>query len=869
MFGARRAEVELEEEIEAHLALLVDRFLARGMERTEAVYAARRQFGGLTEMKEGIRERRGFALMDELFQDGKYAFRQFRKSLGFMAVAVTVLALGVGANTAMFSVINATLLRPLPYPEPSRVTWIGETLKGNSTDEVTLTPDFLDWRDHNQVFSGMAAFNLLTRTLTNAGEAEQLHTAKASCTLLPILGVQPVIGRNFSQKEDQKGNDQVALISYGLWLKRFGGERRVLGRTLALDDRVYTIIGVLPASFYFPSSVAVDVITPLGKDEESEMKRGNGTTIVHDVVGRLQPGVTVHQARAQMEAIESHIAPPSFMSGAKLSVRVVPLQSQLVGSLRSSLGILLGAVGFLLLMGCANLSNLMLSRSIARQREIAIRSSLGASRSRLVRQMLIESMALAGLGCVAGLVLAFCTRGMFLRLLHQTIPGLNALPLDWRVLSFALSSACLSALLFGLGPALLSSGVQIAASLNTGGRRIWGRRGRQMWLNALASTQIAIAIVLLCGCGLMLRSFWSLRYRALRFPTDHLLTAQIHLGKAKYADSAAQISFVTRLLDYVRALPGVDGVAVGELPPGDGHATNGFAIEGRAPQPEGQKPVARSYAVDPTYFHVLRIPLLKGRVFSEDDRATTLPVAVVNETFARRNFPGENPIGKRLHLVRDAPWALIVGTVADVQTAGLAATPESVIYFPYLQVGSLTDDVGILVHTTFNPAYIEPALRKQVAKLDLQQPIAGIQSMDQRLDESVARPRLATILLTFFAALGVVLASVGLYGVMSLLVRGRLQEIGTRLAIGARPVDVLGMVLRRSLQITAIGIAGGVCCAFVLTRFLKSMLYNISVTDPVTIGGVITFLALVALAASCVPAYRASQVDPARTLRVE
>jgi predicted permease len=511
MFRARRRDQELDDEIREHLDMLAARFVGQGMEPAEAFDAAKRQFGGVTQTKEAIREHRGIPVIEDFIQDGRFALRQFRKAFGFTAVAVSVLALGVGANTAIFSVINAVLLRPLPYSEADRLVWIGETLKGNSTEQVTLTPDFLEWRDHNTAFTGMAAFNPFTRTLTNVGNALQLHTAKASSTLLPILRVQPLLGRNFSQKEDQKGSDHVALISYRLWQKCFGGERGVLGRSITLDDRAFTVIGVLPSSFYFPSSASIDAITPLGKNEQAEMKRGDGITIVHDVIARLKPNVTLNLARAQMETIESHTAPPSFMSGLKMTVRVDLLRSRFVGSLRSSLFVLLCAVGFLLLLGCANLSNLLLSRAITRQREMAIRSSLGASRSRLIRQMLVESMALASLGCGAGLVLAFCTRGILLRLLPQTIPGLEVLSLDWRVLSFAVLSACISAFIFGLGPALLSSGGPIAQRLTTEGRRIFGRTGQQIWLNALASTQIAIAIVLLCGGGLMLRSFWNLK----------------------------------------------------------------------------------------------------------------------------------------------------------------------------------------------------------------------------------------------------------------------------------------------------------------------------------------------------------------------
>lgn len=820
-------------------------------------------------MKESIRERRGIPAIEQLLQDSGYAFRQLRKALGFTIVAVSILALGVGANTAIFSVINAILLKPLLYPEANRLVWMCETLKGNSTDQVTLTPDFLEWRDQNHVFGGIAAFNILTRTLTNVGEPMQLRTAKASYTLLPVLQIQPLLGRNFSRHEDQKGNDQVALISYELWQSSFGGKRDVLGRSLVLDDRVYTVTGILPPIFRFPSAESIDVITPLGKNEATEMKRGDGTTIVHDVIARLKPGITLNQARAEMETIEAHIAPPSFMSGLQMTVTVYSLRSRFVGSLRASLFALLGAIIFLMLMACANLSNLLLTRSIARHREMAIRASLGASRWRLIKQLFIESLILALLGCAAGLVLAFCTRGLLFRLVPQSIPGLAILPLDWRVLSFALITTLASAFVFGMGPALLGSAAPIAPSLAGEGRFFFPRARRQVWLNLLASIQIAIAVILLAGAGLMLRSFWNLRYRDLGFQTQHLLTAQLHLGKAKYSDSVAQISFLDNLLSKITGLAGVEDAALGNLPPGNGHATNGFAIEGRAQQPRGQQPVARSYAVSPNYFRVLQVPLLKGRGLAQTDTADKPRIAVVSETFAHRNFRGEEPLGRRLRLERNDPWSTIVGVVADVKTAGLASPPESVIYFPSSQVGTLDNDMGLVIRTAFNPAYLEPELRRQIAQLDLQQPITDIQTMDRRLSESVAKPRLATVLLGCFASLGVVLATVGLYGVMLLLVRARVRDIGIRMAIGAEPRNVLGMILTQSFQIIAIGIVSGLCCAVLLTRFLQSLLYDVTPSDPLTFAIAIGFLALVGLVASYFPARQASRIDPMTTLRLD
>lgn len=865
--GRQRRE-ELDDEIGQHLTLLTERYVEQGLSQNEARSAARRQFGGVTQMKETIRERSGLPLIEQIFQDVQYALRQLRRSSAFTVTATLVLALGVGANTAIFSVIDGVLLRPLPYSDSNRLVWLGETLKGNSTDDVTLTPDFLDWRDQNTVFTGTAAFNLVTRTLTNASEPWQLRTAKASFTLLPILGVQPLIGRNFLKNEDWRGRDQVALISYGLWKRQFGSQQGVLGRAVTLDDRVYTVIGVLPPSFHFPSPGDIDVISPLGKNEEVEAKRRDGLTIVHDVIARLKPGVTLKQARAQMEIIESHISPPAFFAGMRMTIHVSDLRTHLVGNLRASLIALLWAVGFLLLMGCANVSNLLLSRAIGRQREMAIRSSLGASPSRIVRQLLIESGVLAMLGCGVGLLLAFCTRGALWRLLPESVPGLEKLPLDWRVFSFAVGSACATAIAFGLGPALASAGGPLSDNLAIDGRFVFGKR-RHFWLNALASVQLAMAIVLLCGGGLMLRSFWNLRYRNLGFRTDHLLTAQLHLGRAKYVDIASQIFFLRRLIERISVLPGVEAVAIGNLPPGEGHATNGFAVEGRAMKPEGQKPVARGYPVSPAYFRTLQIPVLKGRDFSERDTESAARVAVVSETFARRNFPDEDPVGRRLRRERQDPWSTIVGVVADVRGAGLTSPAESIIYLPYAQVGAMDEDVGILVRSAFSMSYMEPELRKTVSQLDAQEPITEMRSMDQRLNESAAKPRLATLLLGCFAILGLVLATVGLHGVMSLLVNGRLRDIGIRLAVGARPEDVLLMVLCQSGKIILIGIGAGLCCALWLTRLMRGLLFQVSAFDPVILMAVTGFLALVGMSASYFPARRAARVDPLAMLRAE
>ncbi len=807
--------------------------------------------------------------LERFWQDLRFAIRALRRAPGFAVVAVCVLALGVGANTAMFSVIDAVLLRPLPYPDAERLVWIGESIKTGTTDQVTLTPDFLDWRRQNDVFTAMGAVNFFTRTLTGAGDPVPLRTVKASADLLPLLKVQPLLGRNFARSEDERGHDQVAILSYGLWLRSFGGVNEVIGRPITLDDQVFTVVGILPRDFHFPAAEPVDILTPLGKTEAAERERGGGTTLVRDVIARLKPGVTLERARAGMEVIQSHIAPPSFLSDAQITVRVLSLRERLVGNVRTTLFSLLCAVGFLLLMACANVANLLLSHAVSRQREMAVRSALGASRWRLASQLFAESLILAALGCVGGLALAFWTRSVLLSLIPKSIPGLETLPLDFRVFAFAMLSGCVSALIFGLGPALSSTGAPIFQSLSQDGRALSGGTRRRLWLNLLASAQMAIAIVLLTGGGLMLQSFWKLRYRNLGFQPDRLLTMRLQLSRARYPAGAKQIAYLDQLLERAGNLPGVEGAAAGNLPPGEGHATNLFRIEeGR---PLRKDLIARKYAVSAGYFRLLGIPLLEGRGFLDSDTASANPIAVVSETFARRYFPGENPIGRRIGVERLDPWRTIAGIVRDVKTGGLATAPEPVIYFPYRQTGAMGigEDVGILIRTPWNAAAIGPALRKLAAQLDSRQPIAEMQTLDQRLTESVSRPRLATVLLGCFAALGLVLATVGLYGVMSFLVRWRFREIGIRLAVGAQPRDVLRMILAQSLKVIFSGVTAGVFCALGLSRLIGSLLYGVSPADPLTFGAAIVFLVSVGLAASYLPARQASRIDPVTTLRSE
>ncbi len=801
-------------------------------------------------------------------QDLRYAFRILARAPGFTAVAVIVLALGTGANTAMFSVIDALLLRPLPYADPGRLVSIVETVKGNTSDEVTLTPDFLDWRSQNHVFTGMAGYNFFERTLTGAGDAVQVNMVKASASLMPIMGVRVILGRGFVDREDQKGQDAEAILSYAVWQQNYGGRRDVVGGTIRLDDQVLTIVGVLPPEFHFPSAEPVDVLTPLGKDEAVERMRGNGMTIIRNVVARLKPGVTLGQARAEMDTIEARMPKPGMMRETTLTVRVLPLRERLLGEVRPAVIALMGAVGFLLLVACANIASLLLGRAVMRQRELAIRAALGASRRQVAGQLLVESALLAALGCAGGIALAWWVRGGIAGLLPKTIPGLEHLPLDWRVLGFALTSA-FAWVLFGLAPALASAAGAVAESMKGGGS-IAGMGGRRVWLNLLASSQMAIAIILVTGSGLMLESFWKQRHKDLGFEPEHVLATAPHLSRARYPAGPIQVAFVDRALAGMASLPGVEFAAAGTIPPGEFHATNAFAIEGWPPVPRAQWPVARQPSVSASYFQVMGIPVLKGRGIQESDREGTLPVVVVSETLGRRYFGGDNPVGRRISVTRGT-WLTIVGVAGDVKTGGLASAPEPVIYFPYRQSGAISigDDVGLLTRSSLDPATLAPAVRRRLRELDPGVPFTGMQTLDQHLDAASSRARLAAVLLAAFAGLGLVIAATGLYGAMSLMVRWRRREIGIRLAVGAQPGDVARMILTQSLWLMLASMAAGSACALGLTRLMRSLLYGVSSTDPLAFGCGAAFLLLTGLAAAYYPARQASVIDPAATLRAE
>ncbi len=690
------------------------------------------------------------------FNELRHAIRRLTKRPGITLMAIAVLALGIGANTSIFTLVNAVLLRPLPYVDSSRLVSLGETLKNNTTDEVTLTPDFLEWRQENTVFTTIAAFNISSRTLSGGAEPLQVAAAKASAELLPILQVQPVLGRNFRNDEDQPGHDAVALISNRLWRDEFSNNPDILGKAIHVDDRIFTIIGVLPSGFAFPAIEEIEVVTPLAKNEQVELKRADGVTIVNNVIARLKPGVTLGQARSEMQLIQSRLSPPSFLRTASITVNVKPLSERFVQSERDGLLIIFGSAGFLLILGCASLASLLLSQAADRQREVAIRAALGATRWRLVQLGIAETGILAACGCLLAIALTFEIRTVLLRFSRSAVPGLK-LTIDPRVLGFAVFCGILSAIGCGVIPMLFAWGKNVAESLVSSGQTFTAARGRQRVMRLLVSSQFAIAVLLITGAGLLLQSFWKVRYRDLGFRSEHVITAQLHLSKKRYPTVAQQAAFGEQFLQTVQNMPGIETAALGQLPPGEGHATNGFAIEGRLLAPSGHRPVARQYSVTSGYFHLLGVPILRGRALLPTDTAASEPVAIVNQAFAQQNFPNGDAVGGRIRAEPAEPWQRIIGIVADIKTAGLPKAPEPTFYRAFSQFGG-SDDVGLLVSTPLQVSFVAPELRRELSQADPEQALVGLESLDERLSDSVAKPQEAAILLGAFAVLALLIA---------------------------------------------------------------------------------------------------------------
>jgi putative ABC transport system permease protein len=820
--------------------------------------------------------------MQTLWQDLRYGARMLLKNPGFTLVAVITLALGVGANTAIFSVVNAVLLRPLPYPDSGQLTQVWETDLARGGYDITASmPDYREWRRRNQSFAHLSAYSTNDYNISGGEEPERVIGARVDTDFFNLLGVNPAQGRGFSGEEGVYGNHRVVVLSDALWRRRFGDEARLNGQTIRLNGEAFTVIGVTPRGFRFPSNGAA-LWTPLAlADDDSLNTRGNYWL---NVIGRLKQGVTTAQAQSDLVNIHRQLDQEKITSG--FSARVETLTDATVGDFRRTLLVLLSAVGCVLLIACVNVANLLLARASARAPEIAVRATLGAGRFRLARQLLTESLLIGLLGAVAGLSLAWWGVDALVRL-EPDLPRFDTTRVDGRALGFTLGLALGASLLFGLVPALRSSGADLSAAIKGGGRG--GTRNHRL-LGGLVVAEIAIAVVLLAGAGLMINSLLRLQRVEPGYETENILTMQLALPRAKYPNSQPEqaVGFYRQLAERVKALPGVGNAGLTTaLPLAGGGWGKLFTREDRpAPKAANEIPVTQYRHVSADYFETLGIRLVSGRYLSERDAPNGLPVANINETAANRFWPGENPIGKVFKLgppeemvpagilrpgYRFIRWT-VVGVVKDVKHDGLSQPSDPEIYT--LPQQSLTNDgatrtMYLAARTSKDPTALIAAFRRQVQELDKEQPIADIATMEERRADSLLRARFNTLLLTIFAAVALTLAVVGVYGVMSYSVAERTREIGVRVALGAQRRDVLGLIVKRGMALALGGALIGLGGAIAVTRLMTGMLYEVSATDPLTLSAVEIALAAAALLACYLPARRAMKVDPIVALRVE
>jgi len=810
--------------------------------------------------------------MRTVLEDLRYSLRQFRRSPGFTIVAGLALALGIGANTAIFSVVNGVLLRPLPYPEPDRLMLIYESSHEFSHSSVAYL-NFLDWRRENHSFKDMATFRGDDFNFTGSGQPEHLSGEYVSASLLSVLGVNPILGRNFLPQEDRQGAGGVVLLSYGLWQRRFGAEPGAVGKTLTLNARNYTVIGILPSDFRFRERA--DVFVPVGQWTPIMLdNRENHPGL--NVVGRLKPGVTMAAAQSELDIIARQLAKAYPKTNSGRGISIVQMKDDMVGYIRPTLLLLLGAVGFVLIIACANVANLLLARSTARKREFAIRTALGADRMRIIRQLLTESVLLATGAGMLGLLLAFWGTRLALAAVPDSLPRSHDIGLDPYVLFFTLAVSILTGVLFGLVPAFQSSSVNPQESLKEGSRGSGG--GRHRAEGAFVALEVGLAVILLAGAGLMIQSIWRLWKVDPGFNTQHVLTTKVALSPTVMASPESIRLAFHQLLDRVSAIPGVQSAAITTLVPlAESDSEIGVWL-GLGPQPPAdQMTSALFYIPTPDYLRVMGIPLLKGRFFDERDTTASANVVVIDDVMARHLFPGEDPVGKQINLMVVGS-VQIVGVVGHVKHWGLDSDKTAKIrdemYFPFFQVpDKFMPEIAVggdlILRSGPEPLSLLSAVRTEVAGPTADQPIYGVRTMEQIISSSLAERRFTMLLLIFFASTALVLASIGIYGVMSYSVTRRTHELGVRIALGATRRDVLKLVVREGMALAGAGIAVGLVAALGLTRLMASLLYGVRPADPATLLTVCLTLGIVAFLASYIPAYRATKVDPMVALRYE
>ena len=811
--------------------------------------------------------------MDTLLKDLRYGFRGLLKHPSFAAIVITTLGLGIGASTAIFSVVNSVVLKPLPYRQADRIVAIQELNPAGRRVQVTAA-NFHDWRQQNSVFEHLAAIKIATANLALSDQAERLAIAQTSANFFSVFGVDAAQGRLFIPSDEQAGHAPIVVLSHVLWQRRFGGDKDIVGKSITLDGKPYTVAGVVQTGFQYPDKTELwlpplRLVPELNERMDVTQNRGMGYL---SAVALLKPGVTLPQAASEMETITTRLRQQYPESNNRRFNRVVGLQEHLVGDTNRMLWLLFGAVTFVLLIACANIANLLLASSATRQKEMSIRSALGASRWRVIRQLFTESALLALAGGAFGFLLSFWLLSFIKKLLPGDFPRLDEIQVDWRVLGFALVASVLTGILFGFAPALQFIRGNVQESIRETGRGSVGSLRQSRFRQVLIIAEVALSVVLLAGAGLLFRSFMHLHAVQTGFVPQQVLTARLSPSGTNFREDADYISFYQRAIERIEAIPGVQEVGTINTLPLEKGPTTGFRIEGQPVTTPDKWPMANYRSVTPNYFRAMSIPVLQGRPFTDQDNASTTLGMIVNEVLAERNFPGQNPIGKRITFGgtdrNNAPaWFEIVGVVGNVRSLELREAPEPELYFASFQ--DPFAQVSVVVRSSVEPGSIAASLRQAVTEVDRSVPVSDVKTMEHLVSESVTQPRFNLFLLGLFSVIALLLSAAGIYGVTAYTVTQRTHEVGIRLALGAQVGDVLRLILRQGMAVILIGVGVGLVAAFALLRLMKSLLFGVSETDPLTFVAITVLLMAVALLACYIPARRATKVDPLEALRYE
>ena len=875
--GRRRMDQELDKELRFHLDRQTAEYIAAGMPPDEARHAAFRRLGGVAQIEEECREVRRISMIENFLYDFRYTLRALGRSPGFAAVMVLTLSLSIGANSAIFSVIRGVLLRPLPYPHEDRV--VRFFLSSAEYPKFPVNAfDFLDFRSRNHSFDSMAIMTRKDVQLSGAGEPQRLSGFEVSAGYFHVLGVSPERGREFERRDELPGNGRVAILSDRLWRTRFHGDPSMVGAKIRLEGRVYTVVGIMPPGMRHPGNEyrstpygdTVDVWCPFTFEGDPN-RRGSHYT---EGIGRLKPGVGSEAAAAEMNAIMAQLAREHPDSDSGWRVLVIPLYREIVGSSERLLLVLLGAVGLVLLIACANAANLLLARATGRRREMAVRLALGATASRLIRQMLTESVVISVLGGAGAAAVAIFGIRALVAMLPPGFPRAVDIRIDIGIFAFTLMVALGAGLLFGLAPALQSSREEMHQSLREGGRGAIGSARHLRLRNWLVVSEVALSSILLIGAGLLLRSFLNLLHTDPGFRPEHVLTASIELPQERYKNGASIVGFIDRLTDALETLPAVQSAGIASDLPWTGYNDNlgGFTIEGKQPPPH-ENFHARYHQATPDYFRALGIPLVRGRFFTDADNLQGPLVLIINQAMAQRYWRGEDVIGKRINFFNDHPkdkdWTTVVGVVGDVKDKPERSAAEPAFWWPMQQTPFGADGLAITVRARTDPARLAGAVRNTVHQLDPELAVADLRLMEQIAGTSMSAPRFLLFLVALFAALAITLAAIGTYGVISYSVGQRMHEFGMRIALGAKPWDVLSLVLGQGTKLAVAGVLIGVAGALALARLMRTLLYEVSPADPVTFAAVALLALAIAAVACYLPARRATRADPAETLRAE